>query len=150
MNVANHPENRRRELAQIHIAIKDLGLDDETYRAILWAVARVKSAADLDAHGRQRVLAHFLVKGWKSAKTVRHPGRPHNMTHAARGPQIKKIEALLADASRPWAYADALARRLCKVERVGWCTPPQLGKVIAALSYDAKRRAQRKAISSES
>lgn len=39
-------DHRRADLAQIHIAIKDLGLDDDTYRAILWTVARVKSAAD--------------------------------------------------------------------------------------------------------
>lgn len=134
---------RRRQLAAIHCAARDLGMERDDYEAALWAIGRVKSAADLDAHGRQRVLAHFQSKGW-TPKGERSFGRPHNRDHAERGPYIKKIEALLADAGRPWAYADALARRLCKVERISWCTPQQLGKIVVALLYDARRRAQRK------
>jgi hypothetical protein len=57
-------ELRNAELAQIHVAKKQLGLDDETYRAVLWAVARVKSAKDLDWTGRKTLLAHFKSRGW--------------------------------------------------------------------------------------
>jgi len=42
---------RRAQLAKIHIAKKELGLDDETYRSMLWTIARVRSASDLDSHG---------------------------------------------------------------------------------------------------
>ena len=48
------PAVRTRELAQIHIARQQLGMDDETYRSVLWTVARVRSAADLDWSGRKR------------------------------------------------------------------------------------------------
>jgi phage gp16-like protein len=74
---------RNAELAQIHVAKKQLGLDDDTYRAILWTVGRVKSAKDLDWTGRKALLDHFRAKGWKSAaprkaKAERpvHPGQP--------------------------------------------------------------------------
>jgi phage gp16-like protein len=52
------PDTRRRELAQIHIAKAQLGLDEETYRSMLWTVGRVRSAADLDYAGRNAVLEH--------------------------------------------------------------------------------------------
>lgn len=57
------PDHRRRELAAIHIARAQLGLDDGTYRDMLWTVARVRSAADLDFAGRQRVLDHMASRG---------------------------------------------------------------------------------------
>jgi len=50
---------RRAELAQIHIAAKQLGIDRDTYEAMLHAVARVRSAGDLDWSGRKRVLEHL-------------------------------------------------------------------------------------------
>lgn len=56
---------RRRELAQIHMAASALGLDDEHYRHLLFAIARVRSAADLDWTGRKRVLDHFRKLGWR-------------------------------------------------------------------------------------
>ena len=34
---------QKREIQLIKIAQKQLGMDDDTYRAMLWAVARVKS-----------------------------------------------------------------------------------------------------------
>lgn len=56
---------RNAELAQIHVAKKQLALDEDTYRAVLWAVARVRSSKDLDWTGRKAVLEHFKAKGWK-------------------------------------------------------------------------------------
>lgn len=130
-------DRRRRELARIHIAAHALGMDDGTYRDMLWTVARVRSAGDLDYAGRQTVLDHLKALGFKARKRVgQHPGRPHSTEVR---PQIAKIEALLAEAERPWAYAVSMARRMCGKARLEFCTPDELGKVIAALMYDAKR-----------
>lgn len=57
--------SRTADLAKIHIAKKYLGLDDETYRAVLWTCARVKSSKDLDFSGRAAVLKHFESRGWQ-------------------------------------------------------------------------------------
>ena len=140
-NATKPPDRRRRELARIHIGAKALGLDRDGYEVMLWTVARVKSAADLDERGRRAVLAHLTAVGFRARPGGRtHPGRPHNIESGDRGPMLKKIEALLADAGRPWAYADAMARRMCHVERVAFCDLAQLRKLVSALVYAAKRR----------
>lgn len=134
---------RRRELAKIHLGAKALGLDDDAYRDMLWTIARVRSAKDLDAAGRARVLDHLRACGFKARRGRPHAGRPHNLTAEERGPQLGKVEALLAQAKRPWAYADGMAKRMFNVERVAWCNPEQLQRIIAALVYDAKRHGRR-------
>ncbi|MFO1417280.1 MAG: phage protein GemA/Gp16 family protein [Methylotetracoccus sp.] len=57
-------------------------------------------------------------------------------------PQMQKIEALLAKAKRPWSYAVALCKRICKKDRLEFCTSAELGKV-TALSYDAQRHGRK-------
>lgn len=141
---AQPAQPRNNGLAQIHIAKAQLGLDDETYRDMLWAVARVRSAKDLDHAGRAKVLAHLKRSGWKpQAPKKPREGAPHNLHSAERGPQLKKIEALLADASRPWAYVDGMAFRMFGIAKVAMCNEDQLQKLIAALVYDQKRRNQK-------
>lgn len=56
---------RKADLAAIHIAKKDLGWDDGTYRDLLFTICRVKSSGELDFTGRKRFLAHMRACGWK-------------------------------------------------------------------------------------
>lgn len=86
---------RRTDLAKIHIAKKDLGMDDETYQAMLWTVARVHSAADLDEAGRQAVISHMVGRGAKIGS--RRPGRRHRKPPPRAG-LIYHIWKRLADA----------------------------------------------------
>jgi len=65
-------------------------------------------------------------------------GRPHNFVAEDRNKQLKYIEHLLA--GRSWAYADALARRICKVDKMAFVRGGDLRKIIAALEYDRKRK----------
>ena len=67
------------------------------------------------------------------------PGRPPNMDDAQKGPLLKKIEALLADNRRPWAYVHKMAQHMFDIHAVHWCRPDQLHKIVAALVIDAKR-----------
>jgi phage gp16-like protein len=127
---------RNTELAKIHIAKAQLRLDDDTYRDMLWTLARVRTAKELTSDGRRRVLDHLRSRGFVD----RGRGRPHNANNSAL---IRKIEALLADAKRPWAYADGMAKHMFKVDRVTFCSYEQLRKLVAALTYDAKRRARK-------
>lgn len=62
MKTVSH-DQRQNDLAAIHIAAKQLGLDRETYEALLWSLCRVRSAADLDWAGRKRVLDHLASRG---------------------------------------------------------------------------------------
>jgi len=136
--MSDNKDQRRKELAMIHLAKKELGLDDDLYRAVLHQVCGAESAGDLDDKGRRKLLVYFREKGW--GRQDHNNGKPHNFNEAARKKLMSKIEAMLADSHRPWSYANAMAKRICKVDRLAFCTPAQLGKIIAALTYDAKRR----------
>lgn len=67
----------------IHIGAKAVGLDpqdrdpDSAYRAMLWTVARVRSAGDADFAARQRIIAHLRARGWRPGPAGR-PGRRGN------------------------------------------------------------------------
>lgn len=128
----------KRDLAKIHIARKDLGLDEETYRALLMRVAGVDSAAQLKVRKVAAVLDEFQRLGWKPRKPAR-AGRASPRPALSREALVSKIEAQLAEAARPWAYADALALRMFQVERVEWLDVDQLRRLVAALAYDARR-----------
>jgi phage gp16-like protein len=57
----------RSELAKIHIAKKELGLDDSTYRGVLWDRYHKESAADLSREQADDLVALFRQKGWRPA-----------------------------------------------------------------------------------
>ena len=57
----------RRELAQIHIAKRELGLDDATYRSILRDRYRKESSADLSDRQAADLIDLFRQKGWRPA-----------------------------------------------------------------------------------
>ncbi|WP_320837410.1 regulatory protein GemA [Zhongshania sp.] len=135
-------DRRSRELAQIHMGATKLGLDTRDqdhhspYRAMLWAVGQVHSAAELDATGRAAVLAHLKKLGFNTA-----PARPRPAKDSAA--LLSKIRAQLHAANRDESYGDALAKRICKVERLVWCKPAQLNRIVAALWYDQQRQQKR-------
>ena len=73
---------RTRDLAAIHVAKKALGLTDEAYRDRMARVCNgVRSAALLDAAGRQRFLAHLAAcqraRAAAAPKPARRPLKPH-------------------------------------------------------------------------
>lgn len=128
---------RNSELAKIHLAKKQLALAEDEYRSIMLSVTGKQSAADLDWKGRKDLLDHFKKIGFKVvAKTAQRP-RPN--VAKDRLALMRKIEAQLAEAKLSWAYADAMAKRICKVDSIQFCDQEHLIKIISALSYNAKR-----------
>lgn len=103
---------RTRELALIHIGAQQLGLrqsgDDSAYRQMLWAVARVKSAADLDEAGRQRIIDHLRSCGWQD--TARPAGRPRSRYQ--KGTQAALIRWLWTQLHRAGHIVDNRDRAL--------------------------------------
>lgn len=132
----------RREIQLIHVGKQQLGMDDETYRAMLWAVARVKSSTELDFAGRKKVLDHLKASGFKVVSS-RAGTRARPAPTPDKVPMVAKIRALLiALDNKPDAYADGMSKRMFGVDRFEWCDGAQLGKIIAALEYAGKRRAK--------
>ncbi len=125
-------ERRRRQLAAIHAAKARLGMDEDTYRAMLHQIARVSSSASLSEADRLRVIRHLATLGNTGWKPV-----------DARSSLRRKIDKQLQAIDRPPAYGDALALRICKVEKLIWCDIAQLRKIVAALAYQQRREAQK-------
>lgn len=86
---------RRSDLAKIHIARKDLRLDDDTYRDIIRRVggAESGSSSELTATGRARILAHFQARGWKPKRARRQPAAAKSALMAT-DPQIRMIRGI--------------------------------------------------------
>ncbi len=134
------PNSRRGVTAQIHIARKELGLDDDTYRQMIATVTGGKrSCADCSVAELYLVVQRLKDHGFKARKPVaQHPGKPHNLNNE---PMLQKIEALLAELKAPWSYADAIAKRQYKIERCAWLkTVEQYTGLIAALDVELEKR----------
>jgi phage gp16-like protein len=125
------PDKRRRLLAIVHMAKKELCLDDSTYRSVL-ASFGVDSSAALNDSGLMDLIRHFERCGFNASK--KRNDRPSNMTN-----RLAKIEALLTVGGKPWAYADGMAIHMYSVEKVQWLKPQQLQGIIAALVKQGKR-----------
>lgn len=130
-----------KDLAKIHIAKKDLGLDDDTYRAMIRRIGGVESSAQLDAAGRRALLAEFRAGGWKPKAPRARRTRPLD-----DAPQSRKIRALwlaLFDAGvvrDPGERALAhYVRRQTGVEDLRWLDSRQANVVIESLKAWAKR-----------
>lgn len=122
---------RRRELALIHVAKQQLGMEDDAYRAVLWAIGRVSSAADLDWSGRKQLLDHLKKCGFRPR---------HTRSTSAEDDQVKKIRALWLDLHAGGVVRDpseaALTKwvkRMTGVDSLRWLRPEQKVLIIESL-----------------
>ncbi len=116
---------RKSDLSQIHIAKKDLGLDDDTYRDMLFTVTRKRSSKDLDAHERSQVLAHLMAKGWRPKP--KQQARPAAADKAP--PQVRLIYALWGSLARHGAIQDRSPSALrAWIRHWGKSNPEQVGE----------------------
>lgn len=127
----------QRLLAQIHIAKKQLGMDDDTYRRMLHQVTGLHSCTGMSAQQLRDVLARLKASGFKVK--AKRQGRATPQPAPDLAALMSKVEALLAEAVRPWAYADSMARHMFKIDRVEWLEAAQLEKLMVALIKDAGR-----------
>ncbi|MBX9868180.1 MAG: regulatory protein GemA [Burkholderiaceae bacterium] len=127
---------RLSDIKKIHIAKKDLAMDDATYRALLLRVTGKTSSKDCSPRDRQLLLEEFVRLGFKVK--AKKAGRSLPQVAPERMPRMRKIEALLAEAKRPWSYLDPIIKNL-KRSSIQFCDEEDLSKIIAALMADAMR-----------
>ena len=135
---------RQKLLAQVHIAKKELGLDDDLYREMLYASFRVKSAKYLN----DIQLAHFIdiLKkcGWKRQGKEHYPegfGKDKyenlgNRKGFATPAQLRLIEALWDRVSFAEDKETALRRFLenrFRISHIRFLTAEKASRVIDAL-----------------
>ena len=129
-------DTRKSDLAKIHIARKDCGMEEKSYRTMLAREGGGKtSAADMSAAERAAVLIWFGKIGWHS----RRGGTPKHGAPAQRA----KIKALLRAAGKPDGYAEGIAKQMFS-RPIGHCSPEQLRGIITALIAQGKRNDNRR------
>lgn len=124
--------NRRADLARIHCLAKELSLSRDEYESICFTITRSRSAGDLDHAGRAEFIHHLAARVGHMQNEWIQRAAPD------RRPLLAKIVKLLN--GRGLNYANGIARRMFQVDRIEFCTPEHLRKIIAALAIDAKRK----------
>lgn len=134
--------HRRALMAKVHLAKKEMGLDDDTYRGVLLRVAKVASAKDCDDRQLAAVVEDFKRLGWKQSTPAGRAPRPRAATH----PVAAKARALWISLHQLGAIDDpseraleAFAKRQLKVERLAWADQSLGYRLIEALKAMAER-----------
>ncbi|BEO10285.1 hypothetical protein SMQC15_31970 [Serratia marcescens] len=118
-----------------------LGMDDDTYRQMIARVTDGKTSCRQCSLDELQCVREYLHQQGFPRKTARHGRRPK--VARSREAILAKIEALLAEAKRPWNYAEGLAAHMYQQHVLEWLTVEQLSAVMKALIIDAKRRKNR-------
>lgn len=124
--MTTYKESRRSLLGKVHIAAKELGLDDETYRAMLEDLTGHRTAKDCPERQLVMILAALRKRGWNPKKKKAPVVRPE------LDPLLSKVEALLVDMDKRWPYAEAIARHMFGVG-LSWCDASQVRAIVTAL-----------------
>lgn len=132
--------NAKKLIGAIKAGQAFLQWDDVLYRQTLQRLTGKTSATRCSLDELQTVKEYMHEAGFPR-QSRKHGRRPSVAT--TRKGILSKVEALLADAGRPWGYAESMAKRMFNRERVDWLTTEELTKLMQALAVDAKRRAKR-------
>jgi phage gp16-like protein len=124
---------RRGLLGAIHAGKRQLGWDDETYRAVLRQVTGHDSAAACTVRELEAVLEQLRARGFTPK-----PGAP--AYRRGHRPEARYIRALWAELAQQGALHDpsevglnAFVERQTKTSRLEWCSTAQLRSVLEAL-----------------
>jgi phage gp16-like protein len=130
------PDPRARLIKLIHVARRDLGLDDDAYRLMLTETTGQASSKVMSIPELQRVLDRLKAGGFK----VKRPAR------AADDPQARKIRALWLTLHSEGkvrnpseAALNAYVQRQTRVARIEWLSTGQCSAVIEALKQWMER-----------
>ena len=144
------PSNRQRLIRLIHVAKRDLSLDDDTYRSILQRFGRKESSSDLTVPELEQVLEHLKRSGFK----VRSKGKPAKPKAVKAKPsrplaqdaESKKIRALwlflheLGAVNNPSEEALATyVKRIAGVDGLQWISGEQAERLIETMKKWAMR-----------
>ncbi|WP_312836804.1 regulatory protein GemA [Pantoea sp.] len=127
---------KRNLIRIVHTGKSRLGWDDETYRDVLARLTGHRSASECSETELEKVVTYMRTVGFTpSASWGRRP-----RVAAGRKGMLSKIEALLAEAGRPWGYLDGVIERMLGEKKpVEWLSDDQVRRVMQMLIVDAKR-----------
>ena len=117
-------------LAKIHIAKKELGLTDESYRDMLYLHFQVESAKQLDDRQATVLLNTFRAKGWKPKKQTAAPRQKRRDGHfiaiqpSPAAAQQRKVLAMWNELGYGMDKLHSRCQRQFGVDRFEWLTEP--------------------------
>jgi phage gp16-like protein len=130
-------------IAKLHIAKKQLGLDDASYRAVLVAATGKSSSKDMREAELLDALAAFKRQGF--VPVVRNC-RAKSDKKDVRKPFVTKIYALWGELQRTGTLADpslkalsSFVHRQTGMDRAEWLGPEDANKVTEGLKAWLKR-----------
>lgn len=133
-------QDRQRLIKLIHVAKRDIALDDDSYRAILQRIGKKTSAADLTVPELEKVLEHMKRSGFK-VRSKAKPSRP-----LALDAESRKVRALwlfmhqLGVVQNPSEAAlAAYVKRITGVDALQWSSGDQAASLIETLKKWAMR-----------
>lgn len=133
-------DNRQCLIRLIHVAKRDIALDDDSYRAILQRVGKQDSAANLSIPQLQQVLDYMKKNGFK-VRSKAKPSRP-----LALDAESRKVRALwlflhqLGVVQNPSEAAlAAYVKRIAGVDALQWSNSEQAVALIETLKKWAMR-----------
>lgn len=119
----------------IHTGKSCLGWDDETYRAVLASQTGKHSARDCTVSELEKVVLYMRTRGFAPSSRGRRP-----RVASSRKAMLGKIEAMLAEAGRPWGYLDGVVERMLGEKKpVEWLNDDQVRRLMQMLIIDARR-----------
>ena len=136
-------------LAKIHIAKRDLGLDEETYRGALEGQTGKRSAAEMTNDQIAKCLRHFQKLGWTPRSSQLTPNSKKyddqkGDIYSATPAQKRKIEVMWHDLYRGNEETKHLRQFLFnhfKVSDIRFLDKDKAYDAIEALKAMARRRA---------
>jgi phage gp16-like protein len=127
--------HRHAVLAKVHIAKKDLGLDDDTYRDVIERVTkgRTRSSKDMQNHELHDLLVEFKAKGWVPKAATLGRG-------AAKDPQSRMVRGLWIELANAGVVRDrsenalrGYVKRITSLEDLKFCDGREKHQLIEAL-----------------
>lgn len=125
--------DRQRLIRLIHVAKRDLALDDDSYRAILQRIGKKASAADLAVPELEKVLEHMKRSGFKvRSKKGDRPQASDDQSKMIRGLWLE-LAGMEVVRNSSEAALGAFVKRMAKVDTLQWLSTEQASQVIEHL-----------------
>ena len=130
-------QKKQRLIRLLHVAKRELHLDDETYRAALMQATSKRSSKEMSVGELERTLNHFKKRGFVIKPKTK---QQHKLPVTAMHPMDKKVRALWLEMYELGIVRDksehALSRyvkRVTGVDALNWTHKWQTSKVIESL-----------------
>jgi len=128
----------KKQIALLHVGYKQLGLRREDWEALLLGNFGVAHTDELPSAQVPRALALLEEMGFRPQ--FQQQNRKRYQRADGAGKILAKIGRLLEELGQPWSYAEGIAKRQWKKDKLEFCTPAQLHAVLIALIQAQKKR----------